>query len=211
MFIESSEKTSNKDKNYLRIFLKNSYPYTIKHNDQDVDCLELLFEEPSMSDMSDLKKLGISLEKLISYESVKSIRIANSYSSESLEAMLLFHKKQQEEKLLSKLPEDGEALSEEDLDKSKIDDCRDFIQGTFNRSSDFENEDTDFYKELDKFFNFLDKKCKRDHNGLLLQASLSLLDKYNADAIFIKQDIVTEYISFFFSHFPSRTLRLIMN
>ena len=91
MYLKSSEIVKIGEKNYLRIFLEKEYPYLVKFSskemDQEFEILEMLFEEPTSLDINDLRKLAVSLEKLASYDIVKSIRIANLFSREALEEL----------------------------------------------------------------------------------------------------------------------------
>ena len=193
--IKSSETVLIGDKNYLRIFLEKEYPYTIKSGDDEFEVLDFLFEEPNFKDSFELRKIAISLERLCSYETIKSIRTANTFSREALES------------LRSAEMEDRKELqdSEEDnMDKSDV--VRMFLYKTFAMASDYEDEtcNTNYYLEMDKFFNFLEKRCFREHNDLVVKNSLSNIDKYNAISLFIKEEIAIEYVSFFFTNFPSK-------
>lgn len=200
MHLKSSELARIGDKNYLHIFLDKKFPYSIKHisknGDNDIEVLDMLFQEPEAADISKLQKLGISLEKFSSYQNVKTIRIANLFSKDSLAAY-------RDENI----KEEIEAAKEQ-TDADKIEDCKVYVSKLLAMSTDFEDENSDYYQELAKFFSFLEEKCYRNHDGILLKNSLSNLDKYNAASCFIKEEIVTEYISFFFTHFPSRSLHL---
>lgn len=200
MYLKSSEIVRIGDKNYLNIFLDKKYPYSIKriskNGENDIDVLDMLFQEPEMSDISKLQKLGISLEKFSSYQNVKTIRIANLFSKDSLDAY--------REKNIDEVIEEQRSLTDAD----KVENCKIYVSKLLAMSTDFEDENSDYYQELSKFFSFLEEKCFRNHDGLTIKNTLSNLDKYNAASCFIKEEIVTEYISFFFTHFPSRSLHL---
>ena len=199
-YITSSELHKTGDKNYLRIFLKPEFSYSIKADGEDQSFVELLFEEPNTSDISQLKDLGIAIEKLASYDSIKSIRIANTFSKESLE--LLRGQQEEETKELSDESK-SEPTNEENILFSRL-----FISDLLIRSADFQNDETDYFKELQKFINFVNSKSKRDINGIFANNDLSVFDKYNAKSIFIKEELIIEYVSFFFDHFPSRSLHM---
>ncbi|WP_435791206.1 hypothetical protein [Clostridium sp.] len=159
-----------------------------------------------MDDMSNLKKLGISLEKFISYENAKSIKTMNSYSKDAIESIFKYQEQQQ------KIKEEEELAdpSEEKKEESQIDSCRSYLTSVFTRSSDFEDEDsnTDFYKELGKFTSYIESKARRDIDSCLINLNLDLLKKYNAEYLFIIEEIIIEYFSFFFAHLPSKMFHL---
>lgn len=209
MFLKSSELERIGDKNYLRIFLDEKYPYKIKYNGDDVEILDFVFEEPSMQDITDLKKLGISIEKLISYQDVKTIRIASMFSRGLLDEARLSREEDEFDKI------EEEELSDEKIEakeKDRVKNCREFLANLLLKSNDFEDESSDFFLEMDKFFAFIDKKCGREHsNAIVHKASLSVLDKYHAISCFIKEEILIEYLSFFFIHFPSKSLHINAN
>ena len=207
MFLKSSEIESINGENYLRIFLDKKYPFTVKHDGQELDCLDLLFKEPSMTDISALKKLAISLEKLNSYENVKTIRIANLFSRNTYDAIKRDKEAEIEEEESKTIIEEIE--KEEEAEKNVIDDVRLFLAKVFGFSSDFEDENTDYFVELSKFVEFVNAKCGREGSGsLVIPTNLSVLDKYKADSLFLKEEIVIEYLSFFFDHLPSKSLHM---
>jgi hypothetical protein len=205
MFIESSEVIKNNEKNYLRVFLSKDYLYSTRIDGNDVEMSELLFEEPSVNDISELKKLGVAIEKLASYDSVKSIRTANMFTKDQLEAIRSIQQKEQEE--IVQNPEKEEVIEEEN-EEDNINKSRFFMSDLLIRSGDFDNDDSNYYQELDKFIQFINKKCKKDINGVFLQNDLNVLDKYKAKSIFIKESLVIEYVAFFFAHLPSRSLHM---
>ena len=200
MYLKSSEIVKIGEKNYLRIFLEKEYPYLVKFSskemDQEFEILEMLFEEPTSLDINDLRKLAVSLEKLASYDIVKSIRIANLFSREALEELREIQIENPEQQNKEKTTED------------KIEASKSFLASIFEKSKDFEDESTDYFSELDKFFSFLNKKCGREHDGIVLKNSINVIDKYNAISCFIKEEILIEYLSFFFDHLPSKSLHM---
>lgn len=199
MHLKSAEISKLGEHNYLQVFLEKEFPYKIKHNGNEFDNYELLFREPDAGDMMQLKKLGVSLEKLHYYQYAKSIKIANLFSREAL-ASYHEQKEQQEAEETTK--------SEEEKVIDHTDNCREFISKVFGLASDFEDESTDYFQELEKFFSFVESKCFREQDGLAIKNSLSNLDQYKAKSYFIKEEIVIEYISFFFAHFPSKSLHI---
>lgn len=208
MFLKSSELENFNGENCLRIYLDSKFPYTVKHDGQELEALDFLFKEPTMADMAVLRKLAISLEKLNSYENVKTIRIANLFSRNTYEAIKEDKERQEVEDVENQtiIQEIEEEAKEE---KSMVDEVRLFLTKVFGFSSDFEDENTDYFVELSKFIEFVNLKCFREGSGsLFIPTSLSVLDKYKADAFFLKEEIVVEYLSFFFDHLPSKSLHM---
>lgn len=197
MHLKSAEIIKLGEHNYLQVFLQKEYPYQIKHNGNEFDVYEFIFREPEAGDMLILKKLGISLEKLHSYQYAKSIKIANLFSKDSL---AVYHENKEEQS--------EDAIDEEKKEVDYVANCKDFISRIFGLAADFEDESTDYYQELEKFFNFVESKCYREQDGLAIRNSLSNIDKYKATSYFIKEEIIIEYISFFFAHFPSKSLHI---
>lgn len=208
MYLKSSELEPLNGSNYLRVYLEKGFPYTIKHNGDDFQIYDFLFKEPSMEDLADLKKLAVSLEKVHYYENVKSLRIANLFSKNTYDEI----KKDKEE--LEENKEEPETIEqeidqEEEQQKNYVDETRLFLSKVFGLASDYEDENTNYFVELQKFIDFIDKRCFREgENNLLLPVKLSVLDKYKADAYFIKECLVVEYLSFFFEHLPSKSLHM---
>lgn len=204
MYIKSSQVEKIGEKNYLRIFLEKEYPYKVSFNGNEINMLDLVFEEPTSSDISELKRLSISLEKLYTYtEVVKPMQIMSYINEDRIKELRNYRNEEPQEEE----PENKKELTPEE----KIDSTEEFVSSILFRAQDFENNETNYFLELDKFFVFLDKKCNREHgDGLPLKTSLSILDVYNAQSLFIKEHLVIKYISFFFAHFPSRSLHINM-
>lgn len=207
MYLKSADIETIGGKRYLRVFMDDKYPYIVKHNGQELKCYDLLFEEPNMEDMGVLKKLAISLEKLNSYENVKTIRIANLFSNKTYEniardkAIEIEDQENPDETILEAVEK------EEKEEKDTAQEAKSFLAKVFGFSSDFEDESSNYFLELFKFVSFLDTKCKRvGDNGLLLSTSMNVLDTYKASSVFVKEEIVVEYFSFFFEYLPSKSL-----
>lgn len=206
-FINSSELISIDGKNYLQIFFDRKYPYKIKHNSEELEVLDMLFKEPDMDDLSDLMKLSVSLEKLFAYENVKTIRIANSFSKDALESFMK-PKATDEEFEEDDIENLQDQIEKEDKEEeSEIENNKRFISKLLSNSSDFEDESSHYYLEIAKFIKFLDSKCFRNQElEMPVKCSLSNLDQYGADSLFLKEEILIQYLSFFLSHFPSKSL-----
>lgn len=202
MFIKSSSVEKIGSKNYLQVFLESKYPYELTIDKKGVvtkkDAFEWYFEEPTMEDLSSLQRLSISIEAFSSYDAIKSITTSSLFSEELLGQITQYHLKQKESE--EEILEEEEALEKLEIDK--VNSSRIFIKGLLARTSDFK----DYYLELKKFFDFLESKCFRNHDGIMINHSLGSLDKYNANSCFIKEAIVVEYLAFFFTHFPSKSL-----
>ena len=196
MYIKTSELKKVDDKNYLRLFLDPKYSFIVKSNEKEKKVCELYFEEPNAHDISQLRRLGVSLEKLTSYQSLKSIKSMNMFSKETLDEFIKNAKKNKEE--IEQEPND-------------VEDCKTYISDLFTSCADFETDDTDYFKELNKFSNFIEGKMQRMENDVLLDSSFSIFDNLSlAKSNFVKEAIITEYVSFFFDHFPSKSLHLMM-
>ena len=200
MFIKSSSVEKIGSKNYLQVFLESKYPYELTIEKKGVvtkkDAFEWYFEEPTMEDFSALENLSVSIEKFNSYDSIKSIQTSSLFSKELLQEIAIYRLKQEPEQEIS----EDEAVEKLEIDK--INSARIFIQSLFARTTDFK----DYFQELRKFFDFIDSKSFRNYDGIMVNHSLSILDQYNATSRFIKEAIVVEYLAFFFTHFPSKSL-----
>lgn len=207
MFLKSSEIESINGSNYLSVFVEKQFPYIVKHNGDDFEVYEFLFKEPSMEDISDLKKLAVSLEKIHYYENVKTLRMANLFSKNTYDEIK--KDKEFEEELQETETIEEEIIKEEDKQKGYIDETRMFLSKVFGLASDYEDENTNYFVEIQKFIDFIEKRCfRRGDNNLLLPVKLSVLDKYKADSYFIKESLVVEFLSFFFDHLPSKSLHM---
>lgn len=196
MYIKTSELEKVGNKNYLRLFLDPKYSFIIKSDDKEKKVCELFFEEPNAHDISQLRRLGVSLEKLTSYQSLKSIKSMNMFSKETLDEFIKNAKENKEEL---------------DQESDDVESCRSYITDLFTSCADFENDDTDYFKELNKFYNFLEAKMFRMESDVLLSSDFSIFGNLTvSNSSFVKEAIVIEYISFFFDHFPSKSLHQVM-
>lgn len=213
MYLKSSEIVKLNGKNYLRIYLKKEYPYSIKLDGNDVDMLSFVFREPEFSDMGSLMNASLPLEKLYQYSHIdKSIARAALGTEDQLQdaQIEILEKKIQ-------IKEDIHELSISDKEKLELeqqDFIRRFMVFTLFNSSDLDqrpNGGTDFFAEILKLFEFLDKVCFREHGDEIpLKTSLKVLDKFNGISLLIKQELLIEYLAFFFSHFPFRSLHMLL-
>jgi len=198
MYLKSSQIEKIGDRNFVRIFLEKEYPYKITYNGNEIEVNNFVFEEPNASDVSALQKLSVSMEKLFTYANViKSLKIMSYINQDRMDEL----NNSRDEEV------ETEAVTKKLTPEEKIDTTREFVSSILLKANDFENTETDYYQELGRFFNFVDSKCYREHDdGIPYKSSISLLDIYHAESCFIKEEIVIEYLSFFFAHFPSRSL-----
>lgn len=216
MYIKSSEVISKGSKSYLRVFLAEEYPYIITERSTQGDVkrefYELYFEEPNMSDLISLRSCSLSINKL--YQYVNQTQALRSLKDIPADVMLAMMQKRVDEKMseefenkVSQEAEQREITEEEPKKELKANLAyRSFMSSLLEESCDFSNSETDYFREVDKFINLIDSKCRRDLDGNIANIKLDILDKYGAVSFFIKKSIISEYVGFFFSHFPCQIL-----
>lgn len=207
MYLKSSEVQSINGKNYLRIYLEQDYFFVVKHNDQEISMNNIILEEPNSNDLVFLKRLAVSLEKLFTYiSSIKPLQIASYINSELMDNINSYKESQdfEEESL-----EESQELKEQIQKMTDVEKARFFIRDIFLKANDYQNNETDYYIELQKFVDFLQTKLYRElDDGLILKLSFDVFDKYLAESFIIKEELIIEYFAFFFAHLPSRSLQV---
>lgn len=200
MYLKSSEIQTINNKNYLRIYLEKNYSFVIKQNNEELVLNNIVLEEPSSNDIHFLKKLGISLEKLFTYtNAIKPLQAFSSINAEMVDSLNNYG-----------AVEEIENTVEEEINKlSPQEKARFFVRDIFLKANDFQNNETDYYVELQKFIDFIESKLYRElDDGLPLKTSFDIFEKYLAESFIIKEQIIIEYCSFFFAHLPSRSLQI---
>lgn len=203
MYLRSSELQNINGKNYIRIYLEKDYSFVIKHNGEEISMNNILLEEPNSNDLVFLKKLGISIEKLFTYtNAIKPLQLVSFINSDIMENINSFEDSKQEVEDERETQEIAEKLSQQE--KARI-----FVRDIFLKANDFQNQETDYYLELQKFIDFVESKLYRDlDDNNPLSTSFDIFDKYLAESFVIKEELIIEYFSFFFAHLPSRSLQI---
>lgn len=211
-YITSAEVVNRDGKNYLQLFLNSKYPIIFKDKGIDREVLEIYFEEPNSGDEIHLRRCSIAINKLYKYmDQFQSAAFLKQMPSDILE-MFLQNKiaekfDEAKEEIINKEVIEKELVEDEEIDEVKTNfNYRLFIAKLLNDCSDYENSDSDYFSEMDKFISLLNLKSKREFNNMLMPFDLSMLDKYQGESFFIKKAIISEYVGFFFQHFPSQYL-----
>lgn len=210
MYLKSSELTNINGKNYLKIFLDAQYPYKVKVNGDEQDKYDILFKEPDASDLGELRKCSLAIEKLVNYRENKLIKSQAIWGSEFIKTIM--ESRSQENVIDPNAAQEQLEVEESDdsLDERLLEVHKGFISELLSLCSDYEDAESDYFIEVDKFFRLLEKKCYREFDdGICHSTDLSVFDAHNATSHFIKEAILIEYIAFFFKHFPSKYLQAI--
>lgn len=203
MYLRSSELQNINGKNYIRIYLEKDYSFVIKHNGEEISMNNILLEEPNSNDVVFLKKLGMSLERLFTYtNAIKPLQLVSFVNSDLIENINSFEDSKKENLETQNIEEYSEKLSPQE--KARI-----FIRDIFLKANDFQNQETDYYLELQKFIDFVESKLYRDlDDNNPLSTNFEIFEKYLAESFIIKEELIIEYFSFFFAHLPSRSLQI---
>jgi hypothetical protein len=201
-YIKSSEIKNINNKNYLQIFLNKEYSFKANDNNVDKSYVEILLEEPNRSDLSNLKTISTILndyQKKIEEESLRNfMKMNEDEKAKLMEAIEKTKNKPTEEKPLN---------AEERLESIK-----NSIKELFN----YNNAQTNYFDNLDSIFLFLKRKVFREFNNEVLQTSFDLVITNNdnlpsiGSKVYLQEDLIIEYVSFFLKHFPSRSLHDIL-
>ena len=208
MYLKSSEIIKSNGKEYLQIFLNKEYPYsrTIETREgiASEDRYEIWLEEPNALDYRDLQRCSIILERFFNYKIQQETREYAMKGEEEWE--LLEWKKQKMKESNPEPKKEAEPTEEERIDNRKQMLSIILTMCKTMRNDNILSEETDYYLELAKLFSFINKKLNIVESDLPFRASLDIFDKYKGKSYGIKEQILIEYISFFFAHFPSNSI-----
>jgi len=212
MYLTSSEVVNHQEKNFLRVFLSEKYPYTIKEGSVNQDYFEMYFEEPNASDLLMLKNCSVAINKLFKYTTqTQALTAIKDIPADIMVAMMQRKVDEEMEKRINKELEHEAAAREitAEEDKKTLSSNlahRSFIASLLEDSNDFSTADSDYFREVDKFVSLISSKCRRLHGTMMLNTPLDLLDRYGGFSFLIKNAIISEYVGFFFFHFLSQVL-----
>lgn len=205
MYLKSAELIKSQGKEYLQIFLNKDYPYSQEVETSDgkrmEDRYEIWMEEPNALDARDLQRASIILERFFNYKIQQETK---EYAMKGEEEWELMEWKRQ--RMTETQPVPKEPTEQERLDNRKqmlaiiLTMCRTM------RNDNMLAEETDYYLELAKLFNIISKKLHIVEGDCPLRSNLDIFDKYKGKSYGVKEEILIEYISFFFAHFPSNSL-----
>jgi hypothetical protein len=211
-YIVESSLVNRNGKNYLQIFLNPQYHLLFKDNGVDNEVVELFFEEPNAGDEVNLRRCSLAINKLYKYmDQYQSASFLKQIPSDILQTML-------QNQVREKVEEGKEEAIKQEIKEKQIEDEEEvdetknrfhqrlFMSKLLDDCADYENSDTDYFCELDKFISLISSKCKRELNNMMLGVDLAQFDKYKGESFFIKKAIIAEYVGFFFLHFPSQYL-----
>jgi len=197
-YIKSSGLITIENKNYLQIFLEKEYFYQVIENNEDKKIVEFLVEEPDRKDINNLKAISL---------------ILNAYHRKNEEVFLkMFAQMSEDEK--EKLIEAYKQLPSNDKEneivlttEEEIKQVKEEVKKIFTSN----NEDKNYYDNLDIIKQFVDKKLYRAYLDTVLKTSFEIIINNNknlsiADKVLLEEDIAIEVISFFLKHIPFRAL-----
>jgi len=165
-YIKSSGLITIENKNYLQIFLEKEYFYQVIENNEDKKIVEFLVEEPDRKDINNLKAISL---------------ILNAYHRKNEEVFLkMFAQMSEDEK--EKLIEAYKQLPSNDKEneivlttEEEIKQVKEEVKKIFTSN----NEDKNYYDNLDIIKQFVDKKLYRAYLDTVLKTSFEIIINNN--------------------------------
>lgn len=215
MYLSDAKIISSAGKNYLQIDLEPEYGYEIIANGVKKTETTLYFEEPEAANLPILKSCAVSIERLYQHAKIdKQIGLLSKLDDDQITSIF----KTQIDDLVKK--EAVKQVEKSNLDPTDNEDYEtakssilyiNFIASLLNDASTYDDGKRNYFDELQRFIDLLNDRIRTNINGQFLPSTV----EFNrasfgkpAQTLFLKEAIVAQYVGFFFSHFPSKSLNM---
>lgn len=215
MYLSDSKIISSGGKNYLEITLDQKYGFEVVINGVKKTQNSLYFEEPEMANMEALKACSVSIEKLHQHARVeKQIGLLSKLDDDQLSSII---RQKIDDSINIEASKQAEKANLDAGDKEDFDTAKasliytSFMASLLNDSQTFDDGKRNYFNELQRFIDLLDERMRMLNSSSFMPSTIdfnNLSFGKLADTLFIKEAIVCQYVGFFFSHFPSKSLSM---